>query len=76
MCCMCTRFASISTVIAYVTINSNKIASNRKVYGSGRGSNPEVTRKLNVCARVYVCEVLKYIYFDTLTRKTVIMFLV
>ena len=29
----------------YVTINSYKIASNRRVYGSDRGNKPEVTRK-------------------------------
>jgi len=33
--------------IAYVTIKSNKIASNRQVYGLDRGNNPEVTRKLS-----------------------------
>jgi len=34
-------------IIAYVTINSNKIASNRRVYGSDLGNNLEVTRKLS-----------------------------
>ena len=36
------------TFIAYVAINSNKIASKRRVYGSGRGNNPVVTDKLRV----------------------------
>ena len=37
----------VTSIIAYVTINSNKIASYRRVYGSDRGNNPKGTRKLS-----------------------------
>jgi len=37
----------VSFIVAYITINSNKIASNRRVYGSDRGNNPEVIHKLS-----------------------------